>query len=394
LGAEDQAAPHYQAAFRLSSGVTSRERLFILGSYYSRYLHDDAQALAAYRALVELYPDDYWGLNNLFGVTNRLGLDAETYPAMERIVALRPGASVATRGWLVLLCQYYVLRDDAKFRKYSDQLRRMRIANPGLAEWGSYVLSLDVAPAIRQWSAGNVVAAAQEMEHLGPRAVAEHDDAYTYYLAEENLLLGRARSAEQLCASLSRSVKRSQCLLRVAFARDDRNTANQLISDLRNSGSQDIGFRTLLISLWFGQVDAAKAWTTGHAIAHYMDLKGLWLLAEGYPRQASMALERDLPRLPFPFQRMWYRLSLAVALERQNKQDAAISTLADYTPPSEGQPDWCWQWPQYRMKLAELYWKTGRRGEAAQVARELLHYLSAGDPDLPMLAQLRAWAGS
>jgi len=44
------------------------------------------------------------------------------------------------------------------------------------------------------------------------------------------------------------------------------------------------------------------------------------------------------------------------------------------------------------MKLAELYWKAGRRAEAAQVSKELLHYLCAADPDMPMLTQLRAWA--
>ena len=74
LNQEDRAAPHYESAFRLAPGVTPRERLFILGTYYGRFLHDDHRALAEYEALLTLYPDDYWGANNLSGTLLRLGM--------------------------------------------------------------------------------------------------------------------------------------------------------------------------------------------------------------------------------------------------------------------------------------------------------------------------------
>ena len=41
-----------------------------------------------------------------------------------------------------------------------------------------------------------------------------------------------------------------------------------------------------------------------------------------------------------------------------------------------------------RMKLAELYRKTGRVSQAEKVEDELRRYLSAADPDHPLLAQL------
>ena len=56
LNQEDRAAPHYESAFRLAPGVTPRERLFILGTYYGRFLHDDHRALAEYEALLRFIP--------------------------------------------------------------------------------------------------------------------------------------------------------------------------------------------------------------------------------------------------------------------------------------------------------------------------------------------------
>jgi hypothetical protein len=70
--------------------VTDRERLFIRGSYYQRYLHDDRSARAAYEALTSLYPDDYWGINNLAATYQSLGMIPEEMKTREHLVALRP----------------------------------------------------------------------------------------------------------------------------------------------------------------------------------------------------------------------------------------------------------------------------------------------------------------
>ena len=56
LGKDGLAAPHYEAAFQLAPGVSQRERLFILGSYYQRFLRDDRRALASYEAPDEPIP--------------------------------------------------------------------------------------------------------------------------------------------------------------------------------------------------------------------------------------------------------------------------------------------------------------------------------------------------
>ena len=69
----------------LAPGVMDWERYWIEGSYY-RFLGDDDQAIAAYRALLDVAPDHYWGVNNIGGI---LGGRA-AMPFIMRLAELRP----------------------------------------------------------------------------------------------------------------------------------------------------------------------------------------------------------------------------------------------------------------------------------------------------------------
>ncbi|RMD64991.1 hypothetical protein D6833_03590 [Candidatus Parcubacteria bacterium] len=60
-----QSRAHFARAARLADGVTSREKYFILGSHAFYDLGDWQQAIDNYELLVALYPDDYWGHENL-----------------------------------------------------------------------------------------------------------------------------------------------------------------------------------------------------------------------------------------------------------------------------------------------------------------------------------------
>ncbi len=55
----------FAKAVQLSENATDREKYFILGSNAAFSLGDFQQAIANYEVLVELYPDDYWGHENL-----------------------------------------------------------------------------------------------------------------------------------------------------------------------------------------------------------------------------------------------------------------------------------------------------------------------------------------
>jgi tetratricopeptide (TPR) repeat protein len=55
----------YTKAFEYRDRLTDRERYTTIGSYYQLVADDRERAIAAYRALLDLHPDDQTGLNNL-----------------------------------------------------------------------------------------------------------------------------------------------------------------------------------------------------------------------------------------------------------------------------------------------------------------------------------------
>ena len=62
--------PLAQKALTLSGKGSERERLFILGSFH-QFAGRDEKAVEAYSALARLYPDDFWGRNNLVYICSR-----------------------------------------------------------------------------------------------------------------------------------------------------------------------------------------------------------------------------------------------------------------------------------------------------------------------------------
>ena len=65
LGRLPEARASFQRAAHLSDHVSDREKYFILGSYYAYGLGDYRKGIDYYEVLVQLYPDDYWGHENL-----------------------------------------------------------------------------------------------------------------------------------------------------------------------------------------------------------------------------------------------------------------------------------------------------------------------------------------
>jgi len=57
------------------------------------------------------------------------------------------------------------------------------------------------------------------------------------------------------------------------------------------------------------------------------DWTGFIMLAEGHPKEASAVLEK-MPPTSFDNLRLWQRLALSTALERQGNLNAAISKLS------------------------------------------------------------------
>jgi tetratricopeptide (TPR) repeat protein len=81
--------PYAEAAFRLSATTTERERYFIRGSYY-QLLDQPEKAIAAFRALFSLYPDHFWGAQNLIALYMKQGQLKDAAEMELRRADLRP----------------------------------------------------------------------------------------------------------------------------------------------------------------------------------------------------------------------------------------------------------------------------------------------------------------
>lgn len=386
LNLEERAARHYQAAFRLASGVWNRERLFILGSYYQRFLHDNRRAMEAYEALVKLYPDDYWGVNNLLVVYRVLGTPEEAASLAERKLALRPNARAGNDLWELYRYYSFGQRDKAKASRYREigfRKRNADLMSPvQMVHWDSFS---DLEGAAGRWWNGDVTGAAQELARVSAHA-AERGSGYAGTMANTNLVVGRIHEARGICEQIANLPDRSECLLRVDFAAEDRAGAILRLREIDKSGSTpEGGYGDAVIAAWFGQEAYARDWLKLPLV------NGLLLAVHRGPRAAMEQLSHvtDASTGGSHWILLMHRMAMALALEQQGRLEEAIAELRDDSRPGIVDFLYAWPWPQCRLKLADLYREAGRPGEAAKVEDETRHYLSAGDSDHPVLQRLR-----
>ncbi len=388
LGQESDAKPHYEAAFRLAPGVNDRERLFILGSYFQRYVHDDQRARSVYEALVSLYPDDYWGLTNLMATYERLRVWDEWSRTAERVLTLRPND--IQRRFLAVQVWYYwrEMSDKPKAERYREELLRLRSSGTLDQWWAGYVSALlDLQIGRDQWYVGDVKGSSAEVSRVSSLVRARAEDRYTLPVVHANLTLGKIRDARTLCGQVNDLRIRSECFLEVAAAAGDRRTGREQLEFLE-SGPGLLG-RNPLFAEAFGETAIARRWSKSSGTPDL--LHALFLIEERHPREALDVLRQTVtvgtgaagPTMVS----LRYKLALATALEEVGKVWEAIAELRDETRPAIVDLALGWNWPQCRWKLAELYREAGMPGEAALVEQEIHHYLSAADPDHPMLAR-------
>jgi serine/threonine-protein kinase len=78
----DRAAAMLTKSYELRDRLSDRERAYAEGMYYGRVVGDPERSIAAYRTLLDLYPDDYIALNNLgvgYYMTGDLERAADAY---------------------------------------------------------------------------------------------------------------------------------------------------------------------------------------------------------------------------------------------------------------------------------------------------------------------------
>ncbi len=397
LNKTQQAAPHYQRAFQLADTTTDRERYFILGSYYDRFLGDLNKAVEDYEVLVRLYPDYFWGVNNLADTLLELGRAEEALPYIIARVELRPND---------LRVNFWAWNELDSFRKDPVQAKRyleraQHLATPEAAQrypwhWTEVQLAraddhlgrLEFPQALAEIERVAKAFEAQERLARDPRAVSSLADRYRY--------LGRLHTAERYYNELPADW-RHFLLSSVAELRADRKAFRDHLQKQIAAGGETVGPATAALCARAGLVHEARKILSSPRMSKYLPVhleiaRGELALAEGrlddaaeQLRQAFSLAQQNRAAV------LWASNAMARAVEARGDLPGATDALQQglkENPFPWRLEDIAWN----KFQLLRLYRKLGHEPEARELEKELRNLLAYADPNHPILLQLNSTA--
>ena len=395
---------HAETAFRLSDTTTERERYFIRGSYY-HLLGEREKAIAAYEALLAMYPDHPWATGNVLVLYDR-------WKDFDRILEAEIREADARPGFFNLNfhAAYNIIRWKRQPTSRAEPyLRRARaLITPTVAEqFPSEAAWLESLPFTERWALGDLDNAVRELDRFAAK-VDTLAGTFRDTLADESvdgyLTLGRLRAAERVAAKIRDPAIQGNALAQVYFVRGDRVG---LVRHLRGVQPSDNASWTWipLQAARSGLVREARGWLPamekGQRKRGWADrretLIGEIALAEGNLDEAIRRFEAAARLRDKRFDPKGSLLgagSFAAALKRKGQIQRAIEVLeqwqGEFRPFVTPGPFW----QRNRLDLARLYRSVGRVAEARTIEAELLKRLALADDDHPILIELRRLSGA
>ena len=379
--------PPAERAVELAARVSDRERYFILGSYHSM-LGQDEQAVTAYEALLGLYPDHYWGGNNLARVDARLarsaGEQSRVADRWARLADLRPTHLPSTfraARWLL------ESGDVAAAEPYVERYRALASAegaDPGLVAQAGF-LKVDALWVGRD--AEQALAVLNAVVASGPPLTREARDSWLYNASMSYQTLGMLDAAHNMGLQIAHGTRGQRCgaLYNVALARDDRQAARDHLR--RCPPSANVLF---LLARAGGPDEAREALEAGKTGAGSLTtVRGELARLEGRLGEAIPLLEEGLAELPV-FDIRFYLASdsLALAWLAQDEPSRAARVLDEAAQafPRTGVASF---WLPLELRRAQVYRQLGRVEEAEQIEARLRKLLAHADPDHVILRELK-----
>ena len=216
--------PYAERALELSRTTSERERYFILGSYY-RMIGEHEKAIATYETLVRLYPDHYWGTNNLGGNNLRLGRLEEAARWHARRADLRPNDFRVNVHAAKSLFRY--AGDLAAAEPYLRRARELASAEAEqqfseLASW------LRFFPVEEAWFRGDVEQALSELNRVTASGPPQRNgrDHWYWYAGTAYLTLGKLQAAEDMFLKKKEDFRPAQ-YAHVAWVRGDEQAVRE-----------------------------------------------------------------------------------------------------------------------------------------------------------------------
>ena len=424
-------APEYlppaERAVALAERVSERERYFILGSYHqmlgmaSRAALDedlatieDDQAVTAYEALLRLYPDHYWGSNNLAGLYSRLGRAEEEIPYLMRLADLRPKDFQSN-----FFAAQRIVQSGIDTTQAQPYLQRARALASSEGEQSAWMVSwLTLLPVWEHWLAGDPGQALAELERATQTVSFRSQrarDAWINQAGDTYLTLGALQAAEEMFRQVSLEDARRIGLAEVAWARGDLQAATQQLGQYTGAarGLSDAGSVRWMFGamVWprFGDSTWALEFMTNPpslppGLAEEIDklVRGQVALTRGETVTAITLLEESLvarhPRMgrsqDSPLVFFLGSESLARAWEQHGDVEEALRVLENASAARRriylghvfprGM-----HWLRIEAVRARLARELGRQEEAARIEAELLKLLAVADPDHVILRELK-----
>jgi tetratricopeptide (TPR) repeat protein len=397
---KEEFLPAAETAFRLSERTTERERYFIRGSYYD-FLGQKDKAVAAYEALLSIYPDHFWGTNNLIDFYIELGRDDDAARCAVHRADLRP-KDFEARLWAA----WYLSRVERDPARASLYVRRtLELASPDVQrDFPSEVAWLELHPANERWLAGDVAGAlalatrfAEKLESV-PML---HQYGAIEQLGNVFLTLGKLRAADELFHRLSDPTFN---LTGLSLLRGDRQDLKRLSSALVVHSPAPV--RAILIKAILltrsGLVDEAERilaenerWEASFYSGMPEAARGELAMARGRTAEAIAQL-RESQRKTRYLGNASFLLgmeTLASALDRRGDLDGAIGVL-ELGSKQKRQVAFHWVsngflWERNQLLLAQLYRKARRTADAQRIEGDLLKLLAVADADHPILLELQ-----
>lgn len=408
LQKDEQAAPHYQQAFALANTTTDRERYFILGSYYQRFANEPAKAIEAYKILVSLYPDDYWGNNNLAGLLG--GKESEAaLPYVVRRADLRP--TDISNNWTAGMALVSAGRDVPEAEHFASRLQGLLSSPEIVREHGQATVWTELFPGRKAWMRGDPGPLLEECDRLRRTMDFQSGPAHEYFLTALSaayMALGKFKTAREMLSSDEDPKERYLSLAFDSYAKDDEpDLKQQLINGTPFEASSNASVdpelpipllaRAGLVSeaqklLSWLQAPENANWMGPKGSAELMSFQGELALARGEPAKAIPLLQNSLSWKEGCFTFLWGSEDLARAWELEGNLPRAIRALEDASKEKSHEAyvgAGAFLWVHVEGRLAELYRKAGRDQDAQRTETELLHLLADADPDDPILVRLK-----
>ncbi|RPI27101.1 MAG: hypothetical protein EHM61_09600 [Acidobacteria bacterium] len=391
--------PFAERAFQLSGATSDRERYFIRGSYFG-FIDDAEQAISAYKTLVSLYPDDYWGVNNLAFSYDGLGWKDEAVPYYARRADLRPTSPEVNYDAARVLAGRGPGFDAA--RPYYRRASSLRSRGPFYV----WMMPIELYPAWEHWFYDRPAAALEVIRNLErqlPNADPDSRQGLKHHAAFAYLTLGRLQDAERVCSTLLEPDAYAvdvRTLAWIAFARNDRDAlrraGKRLAATWPNSNS-------VILLLKAGLLDEARTMLAKlpaeiarfgfiYGDALLRGAEGELALTQGDRKTAIKLLQECVTRTErTPYSEFLIGSeSLASALEAEGNLPGAALVLEQVMArrrASFGSQGAFWLPVPYR--LMRVYERLGRQADADRLRAELKTLLSVADPDHQVVQAFR-----